>query len=69
MMHISRLSEEIVIWSTREFDFVRLADEFTTGSSIMPQKRNPDFAEIAVARPGGCTGALWLSLPCSRVCP
>jgi argininosuccinate lyase len=58
MMHISRLSEEIVIWSTREFDFVRLADEFTTGSSIMPQKRNPDFAEIARGKTGRVYGSL-----------
>ena len=58
MMHISRLSEEIVIWSSREFDFVRLADEFTTGSSIMPQKRNPDFAEIARGKTGRVYGNL-----------
>ena len=58
MMHISRLSEEIVIWSSREFDFVRLADEFTTGSSIMPQKRNPDFAEIARGKTGRVYGSL-----------
>ena len=55
MMHVSRLSEEIVIWSSREFDFVRLSDEFTTGSSIMPQKRNPDFAEIARGKTAGFT--------------
>ena len=58
MMHISRLSEEIVIWSSREFDFVRLSDEFTTGSSIMPQKRNPDFAEIARGKTGRVYGSL-----------
>ena len=58
MLHISRLSEEIVIWSSREFDFVRLADEFTTGSSIMPQKRNPDFAEIARGKTGRVYGSL-----------
>ena len=58
MMHVSRLSEEIVIWSSREFDFVRLADEFTTGSSIMPQKRNPDFAEIARGKTGRVYGSL-----------
>ena len=58
MMHISRLSEEIVIWSSREFDFVRLADEFTTGSSIMPQKRNPDFAELARGKTGRVYGDL-----------
>ena len=58
MLHISRLSEEIVIWSSREFDFVRLSDEFTTGSSIMPQKRNPDFAEIARGKTGRVYGSL-----------
>ena len=46
MMHLSRLSEELVIWATKEFDFADLGDEFTTGSSIMPQKRNPDMAEL-----------------------
>ena len=58
MMHLSRLSEEIVIWASREFDFVRLPDEFTTGSSIMPQKRNPDFAEIARGKTGRVYGSL-----------
>ncbi|MXZ91292.1 MAG: argininosuccinate lyase [Chloroflexi bacterium] len=58
MLHLSRLSEEIVIWSSREFDFVRLADDFTTGSSIMPQKRNPDFAEIARGKTGRVYGSL-----------
>ena len=58
MMHISRLAEEIVIWSSREFGFVALAEEFTTGSSIMPQKRNPDFAEIARGKTGRVYGHL-----------
>ena len=46
MMHLSRLCEEIVLWSSWEFRFVELSDEFTTGSSIMPQKKNPDMAEL-----------------------
>ncbi len=46
MMHLSRLSEELVLWSSKEFDFIDLGDDFTTGSSIMPQKRNPDMAEL-----------------------
>ena len=46
MMHLSRLSEELVLWSTKEFDFVDLGDGFTTGSSIMPQKKNPDMSEL-----------------------
>ena len=58
MMHLSRLSEEIVLWSSREFGFIRLADEFTTGSSIMPQKRNPDFAELARGKTGRVYGHL-----------
>jgi argininosuccinate lyase len=58
MMHLSRLSEEIVLWSSREFGFIRLAEEFTTGSSIMPQKRNPDFAEIARGKTGRVYGNL-----------
>ncbi len=44
MMHLSRLAEEMVLWSSREFGFIQLAEDFTTGSSIMPHKRNPDFA-------------------------
>ena len=44
MIHLSRLSEEIILWSTSEFGFITLADEYSTGSSIMPQKKNPDFA-------------------------
>ena len=58
MMHLSRLSEEIVLWSSREFGFITLAEEFTTGSSIMPQKRNPDFAEIARGKTGRVYGNL-----------
>ncbi len=58
MMHLSRLSEEIVLWSSREFGFIRLADEFVTGSSIMPQKRNPDFAELARGKTGRVYGDL-----------
>ncbi|MCY3826701.1 MAG: argininosuccinate lyase [Candidatus Dadabacteria bacterium] len=46
MMHLSRLSEELVLWSAKEFDFVDLGDGFTTGSSVMPQKKNPDMSEL-----------------------
>jgi hypothetical protein len=46
MMHLSRLSEELVLWSSWEFQFVQLSDSYTTGSSIMPQKKNPDMAEL-----------------------
>ena len=56
--HLSRLAEEIVIWCSAEFNFVRLSDKFTTGSSIMPQKRNPDAAELVRAKAGRIAGAL-----------
>ena len=58
MTHLSRLAEELVLWSTEEFGFVRLADEYTTGSSMMPQKRNPDFAELGRGRSGRVYGRL-----------
>jgi argininosuccinate lyase len=57
-MHLSRLAEEIVIWCSVQFGFVRLSDKFTTGSSIMPQKRNPDAAELVRAKAGRIIGAL-----------
>jgi argininosuccinate lyase len=57
-IHLSRLAEEIVIWSTTQFRFVKLSDKFTTGSSIMPQKRNTDAAELVRAKPGRILGAL-----------
>ena len=57
-VHLSRFAEEIVIWSTAEFGFIRLSDKFTTGSSIMPQKRNPDAAELVRAKTGRIIGAL-----------
>ena len=58
MMHLSRLSEELVLWSSAEFGYVAMAPEFSTGSSIMPQKRNPDFAEIARGKTGRVYGSL-----------
>lgn len=57
-MHLSRFAEEIVIWSSAQFDFVKLSDKFTTGSSIMPQKRNPDAAELVRAKTGRIMGAM-----------
>jgi argininosuccinate lyase len=57
-MHLSRFAEEIVIWTTPQFAFVALSDKFTTGSSIMPQKRNPDAAELVRAKTGRVIGAL-----------
>jgi argininosuccinate lyase len=57
-MHLSRFAEELVIWSSLQFGFVKLSDKFTTGSSIMPQKRNPDAAELIRAKVGRIMGAL-----------
>jgi argininosuccinate lyase len=58
MAHLSRLGEELVLWSSEEFGFLRLAEADTTGSSIMPQKRNPDLAELARGRTGRVYGHL-----------
>ena len=58
MMHLSRLSEELVLWTSHEFGFVYLSDGFCTGSSIMPQKRNPDCAELIRGKCGRVYGAL-----------
>jgi argininosuccinate lyase len=58
IVHLSRFAEEIVIWSSPLFGFLRLSDRFTTGSSIMPQKRNPDAAELIRAKTGRVVGAL-----------
>ncbi len=57
-MHLSRLCEELIIWSTSEFAFIRLSDKVTTGSSIMPQKRNPDVAELIRGKTGRLFGNL-----------
>jgi len=58
MVHISRLSEELVLWMSQNFGFIRLADRFTTGSSIMPQKKNPDVPELARGKTGRVVGHL-----------
>jgi len=58
MMHLSRLSEEIILWSSWEFKFVELSDAYTTGSSIMPQKKNPDMAELVRGKTGRVYGDL-----------
>ena len=57
-MHLSRLSEEIVLWSSSEFGFITLSDSYSTGSSIMPQKKNPDFAELIRGKSGRVYGNL-----------
>ena len=58
MMHLSRLAEELILWSSWEFKFVELSDAYTTGSSIMPQKRNPDMAELVRGKTGRVYGDL-----------
>lgn len=58
MMHLSRLSEEIILWSSQEFKFIELDDSFSTGSSIMPQKKNPDMAELGRGKTGTVYGKL-----------
>jgi argininosuccinate lyase len=67
--HLSRLAEEIVIWCSSEFGFISLSDAFTTGSSIMPQKRNPDAAELVRAKTGRLNGSLVASLTVMKGLP
>ena len=62
MMHLSRLSEEIILWSSWEFKFIELDDAYTTGSSIMPQKKNPDMAELVRGKTGRVYGDLMATL-------
>ncbi len=62
MMHLSRLSEELILWSSQEFNFITLDDAFCTGSSIMPQKKNPDVPELARGKTGRVYGALFTLL-------
>ena len=63
MMHLSRLSEEIILWCSWEFKFIELDDAFTTGSSIMPQKKNPDVAELLRGKTGRPVPRLWAAIP------
>lgn len=58
MMHVSRLSEELILWSSSDFNFIELSDSYTTGSSIMPQKKNPDVAELIRGKTGRVYGNL-----------
>jgi len=69
MMHLSRLAEEIVVWSTAEFDFIELDDAYATGSSIMPQKKNPDVAELARGKTGRVYGHLMALLTAMKGLP
>lgn len=56
MMHLSRLSEELILWSTKEWNFIKIGDSFSTGSSLMPQKKNPDMAELIRGKTGRVIG-------------
>ena len=58
MMHLSRFSEEVIIWNSNEYKFVEIDDAYSTGSSIMPQKKNPDIAELVRGKTGRVYGAL-----------
>ena len=68
-MHLSRLCEELILWSTPEFAFIEMGDEVTTGSSIMPQKKNPDVAELIRGRVGRVYGALMGALTMMKALP
>ena len=69
MVHISRLSEELVLWSSQEFAFIELDDAFSTGSSIMPQKKNPDVAELSRGKAGRVFGSLMTILTVMKGLP
>ncbi len=69
MMHLSRLAEEIILWCSAEFDFIELDDAYATGSSIMPQKKNPDIAELVRGKTGHVYGSLVASLTMMKALP
>jgi argininosuccinate lyase len=69
MMHLSRFSEELIIWSTYEFGFIEISDQYTTGSSIMPQKKNPDLAELVRGKSGRVYGHLFSLLTMMKALP
>jgi argininosuccinate lyase len=69
MMHLSRLAEELILWSSAEFDFIELDDAYTTGSSLMPQKKNPDVAELCRGKTGRIYGHLIALLTTMKALP
>jgi len=69
MMHLSRLAEEIILWSSAEFNFIELDEAYATGSSIMPQKKNPDVAELARGKTGRVYGKLMAMLTTMKALP
>ena len=68
-IHLSSLCEELVLWSSQEFGFIEMDDKYTTGSSIMPQKKNPDIAELVRGRTGGVVGSLMTMLTMTKGLP
>ena len=68
-MHLSRLSEDLILWSTTEFGFVEFSDAFSTGSSLMPQKKNPDMAELTRGKTGRLYGNLMSILTTLKALP
>src|SRR5947208_3934287 len=68
-MHLSRLSEDLIIWSTSEFGFVEFSESFSTGSSLMPQKKNPDIAELTRGKTGRLYGNLMSILTTMKALP
>ena len=69
MMHLSRFSEEVIIWNSNEYQFVEIDDAYSTGSSIMPQKKNPDIAELVRGKTGRVYGALMSLLTAMKGIP
>lgn len=69
MMHLSRFAEELILWSSTEFHYIEIGDAFTTGSSIMPQKKNPDAAELVRGKVGRCYGNLTALLTLMKALP
>ena len=69
MMHLSRFSEEIILWNSNEYRFVEIDDAYSTGSSIMPQKKNPDIAELIRGKAGRVYGALMSMLTVMKGIP
>ena len=69
MTHLSRMAEEMVLWRTKEFGFIHISDAYTTGSSIMPQKKNPDMAELVRGKTGRSYGSLVNMLTIMKALP
>ena len=68
-MHLSRFCEEIIIWASQEYSFIELDEGYSTGSSIMPQKKNPDFAELIRGKTGRVYGSLMTLLTVMKALP